>query len=223
MSETAFRKPNSHASPRGFRLSGAELSQLSRRDNAFHDFAWAANHELHVPTLVEMHARCLPQLVPQWAHDFPLWVIWLPHQFAYEIEAISLRLPKAGSISSTDLLKRRLTLEWTSSENAFFANAKCYDASISHAQSAGCLVQVVMSANKLSLQVFGGIDDLLIDLQTIGTNCGLNYRPIREHTQEELAAALHASVILGNTPSLDWDGRNFVHLRAVHYRRTASD
>lgn len=181
-----------------FVLDTADARDL---DEEFSFFVSRAVKDLSTPTVIETSSVNFEVLVPKSLRACPMWTVWLPDSFAHQVAEFANSAPRVWELTSVDLLKRRATVEWESSTHCVCVDALNVASSIGWAMLNDSRVVVAfVTPSRMALCTLRVDEDLMLDLQLRGTRCDYNYRPVREHSPEELSAAAARSVILGNEP-----------------------
>lgn len=107
-------------------------------DQDFAFLVYKAEKAFDAPTIIETSAANFEVLVPKSLQSCPMWVCWLPDAVSAEVgEFTSFESPRVWDITSVDLLKRRVTLEWESIAHCISINAVNVEASLNWAYSNG--------------------------------------------------------------------------------------
>jgi len=190
-----------------------DTSDAMELDQDFAFLVCKAQKAFDAPVVIETSAANFEVLVPQSLQSCPMWVCWLPESFSEEIgEFTTFKTPRVWDITSVDLLKRRVTIEWESIAHCISINAVNVEASLNWAYSnGGQIVVAFVTPSRMAVTTMRVDEDLMLDLLIRGQHCDHNYRPQREHSKEELEAAAARSVIEGNEPARHTFGPALVH------------
>ncbi len=198
-----------------FPVDAREVADL---DEDFAEMLALAKTSLSRPALIETSASHFQVLIPASLRHCPMWVVWLGKEFADELTSICHTEPVIWEKTSIDLQRRSSTLEWQSREHTFCARADRLCDSVNNQYPFGSIVIAFMTSNQIALRSLRVDEEFVMDLQLRGTRCDGNYRPGREYHHRELAQAQKQSVLLGNTPRSDENGRKIVMLDSKRFR-----
>lgn len=185
-------------------------------DLAFHDTEIARFVALAIaqdlpPSVFEVSGQTFPWFVPEVLHSAPMWVHWLGEGYDDVIDELAHVRLAVGDHYSTDLLKRREMLSWNTTSHAFRTSARGLVNSLRTACDNEVL-SLFISPDRFVSNPAWVSDDLLMDLNTLAHYSGSQYRPHDQFSREELSVALVRSVLRGNEPKVDNEGREIVLL-----------
>lgn len=162
------------------------------------------------PSVFEVRGRMFPFFAPESNWDAPMLLHWLGDGYDDVIDELAhVQLGFQDHIS-TDLLRRRQVLTWKTETHAFCASAVALSGSLKPDSE---LLSVFISPARFVSNVSSVDVDMLIQLSVMAQHSGRAYRPQDWHTDEEMFSALVASVLRGNEPKVDEDGRRIVLLK----------
>lgn len=195
-----------------------DTSDIIDLDDEFALMVLKAQKELDGPTVIETSAYNFDVLVPKSLQRSPMWVLWLPDEFASDLEAMAAIQAGVWELTSVDLLKRRATIEWVTPSHRICVNVVNVDASLSWAYLNDLhIIVAFVTPSRTALFALPVDADFLMELSLRGARCDDNYRPVREFSAEELEAAGTRSVLCGNEPRLDDQGLQIVHALGKRY------
>lgn len=190
----------------------ATTADLAYRDPEIARFvALAVAHDLP-PSVFEVPGRVFPWFIPEALWDAPMWVHWLGSKYDASIGELAHTELTFNDQLSTDLLKRRQVLCWETMEHSFCTSASgLWDGINASVKSE--VLSMFISPNRFASNLSRLTIEDAVTLDLMRDHSGILYRPQDWRTPEEMAAALMASVLLGNEPKTDAAGRSIVLLR----------
>lgn len=190
----------------------APTADLAYRDPEIARFvALAVAHDLP-PSVFEVPGRVFPWFVPEALWAVPMWVHWLGCDFHTSIDELATAQLSFDDHVSTDLLKRRQVLCWDTAAHSFCTSARWLQDGINMAVKQQVL-SVFISPTRFASNLASLTVEDVTTLSLMQDHSGTQFRPQEWHSPKEMAAALMASVLLGNEPKTDVAGRSIVLLK----------
>lgn len=189
-----------------------DTSDVTDLDDEFARMVLNANKGLNGPTIIETSACSFDVLVPNSLQRSPMWLLWLPEEFAGDVDLLGRMQLGVWELTSVDLLKRRATIEWATPTHRICVNVVNVEASLNWAYCNDApIVVAFVTPSCTALCAFPVDADLMMDLSLRGARCDYNYRAVREYSDEELTEAMTRAVLCGNEPLFDDQGLKIVH------------
>lgn len=206
-----------HTSSANWLPFASDSADLVDLDDGFAELVDIAAGTLEgAAAVVETRASNLATIVPPALHGSPVWVIFLPDQFAGDVEVLLAMEPAVSYHESVDLLTRSTTLEWHLPGYCISLYPEALRA-IDDAFPNGDIVVAFVTRSRTAVRALRCDDDLVLGLQGQGMLTGPNYCPGREYSTPELDAARVHAVLVGNAPDIDMNGRAIVPLKGFGY------
>lgn len=190
----------------------APTAHLAYHDTEIERFVERAIAQKLPPSVFELPAWVFPYFVPEVLHSAPMWLHWLGDGYDDVIDELAHVRVAAADHYSTDLLHRREMLAFNTTSHAFCTSARGLVSSL-HCACDNEVLSLFVSPTRFVCNPTWVSDDLLLDLNTQAHYSGTQYRPHDQFSREELSAALVRSVLLGNEPKVDDEGREIVLLK----------
>lgn len=166
----------------------ASTKDVCALDDGFYAFVKSISKKAVLPALVVTRAKHFATLVPTSLQHCPAWVIWLSNDFSEEIVSLAHQEPTVHNRKSKDLLDRDPILVWGAQGWGFTAFASPLLESINAQKDGGHIVVIFATPTQVAVRALNIGFEFLQDLSIERTRC-MNYRPVSEHTAEELRAA----------------------------------
>jgi hypothetical protein len=192
-----------------FSTSTAEMSYHDTEVARFVERA--VLHDLG-PSVIEARGRMFPWFVPEAHWDTPMWVHWLGDNYSHAVDELARVRPVADMHYSTDLWKCREMLCWNTSGDAFCSSARGLMDSLRCAYDQEVLA-VFISPERFACNLVHVSDELLAELNVMAYGIRNRYQPESMHSSQDLRTALSCSVLFGNEPRVDDEGREIVLLK----------
>ena len=156
-------------------------------------------------TVIEMRGRHLGPLVNQELHASTLFAVWLPGNWAEELpNYAAVEEPAIWCLKTPDLLHNHRCLRFPGRHRQLnFPSG--YLACPLDENNNFFILFLFIGDNEASLIAFQADESFGCGLQGAGISTGENYRPFREFSEEELAAAkLEAEKYKNGPPDPEW-------------------
>lgn len=191
----------------------ANTSDVTDLDDHLRRFVAAATVQHLSPSIFELCGGAFPILIPDALHEAPLWLMWLGEDGEEDIAELAHTRPKARMQTSTDLMRCREILAWKTHQRSYCASARALRHSLNAACNSDIFVVFVTPKTLVSRPTYVG-ETLLAELNEMSYCCGVAHFPHLTFTQQERTSARVKSVLLGNEPKVDEEGREIVLLKA---------
>ena len=192
-----------------FNTSTAEMSY---HDTEVARFVERAVRHALGPTVIEGVGRMFPWFIPETHWDTPMWVHWLGDNYSHAVDELVQVRPVADMHYSTDLSKCREMLCWNTSTEAICTSARGLMDSLRCAYDQEVLA-IFLSPERFACNLVHISEELLAQLNVLAYSVKNRYRALNLHSSEDLQTALTCSVLFGNDPRVDDDGREVVLLK----------
>lgn len=190
---------------------------LAERCSTFRDLHRNLQEGGPQPCIVETSAAFFPWAIGH-ESSWPMWFLWVGRNHRDLVHALGQVAPVVGTQTSVDCLTRTPTLEWHVEGHAFCADILRLPSLM------GTHGIAVATLSDTHITVSHGFQDIEFQTAVRETleNSGPNYRPMQEFGPAELETALQRSVIMGNVPECDAEGRQLHMLKHYSFRKVAS-
>lgn len=190
----------------------ARTADLAYHDTEIARFVKRAVAQKLPPAVLELSGRHFPFFFPEILWNAPVWVHWLGNGFDDVIDELAHVRVEPADQYSTDCLKRRQVLRWNTGTHSFCTSPRGLVRSLNSAVDNEVL-SLFISPERFACNPTWIGEDLMDDLMVMANYCGSRYRAHDQLSRDELSRALVRSVLLGNEPKTDENGRQIVMLR----------
>jgi len=207
-----FSAASASPAPAPFRTAA-----LAKRCSAFSDLLQTLQEAGPAPAIVDTSAAFFPWAIGH-ESSWPMWFVWVGRNHRDVVQALGDVDPVAGTQTSVDCLTRTPTLEWHIQGHAFCADILRLPSLV------GTHGITVAALSDMHITVSHFFQDAKFQAAVRATvqDGGPSYSPTEEFGPAELEAALQRSVIMGNVPECDSEGRQLHMLKHYAYRKVAS-
>lgn len=190
---------------------------IARADLAFFDeelerFVEQATEAELPPSIFELAGCAFPDIIPVGLHEAPLWLVWLGKSTDSEIDDLARTPLTAVMQMSVDLMKCREMVAWNTGTHSLRVSARSLRHSLNASLDTEVLVLFATPDRVVSRPTWVSVE-LIDDLYDMSSVCGVAYLPLKAYTRAERTAARMRSVVLGNDPKVDDEGREILVLQ----------
>jgi len=192
----------------------APTANLAARDRELARFVDYARSAEMAPCVFEVPGIMFPTLIPLALWEAPMWVHWLGPDFDEVMDELAETKVEPSSVFTTDLRRREVANCFRTSKLDIYTFESALTRSASAAYDNEVLSIFVSPAKVVSRPQW--LDEGYFDcLNATGHHCGISYRPTALFTKDELDGALLRSVLCGNWPTEDPEGRPMLLLESA--------
>lgn len=192
----------------------ADTVDLAAKDSELARFVEFATSSDLAPSVFEVPGIMFPTLIPEVLWRAPMWVHWLGAGLDEVVDELVQVKVEPSSVYTTDLRQRVLAHRFRTSRLDIYSPEEPLGRSACAAYDNEVLSLFVTPTRVVSRPQW--LDEGYFDcLNATGHHCGSDYEPTALFTKDELDGALLRSVLRGNWPTEDPEGRPMLLLQSA--------
>ena len=189
-----------------------DMTDLAFFDGELERFIEHATRLELPPSIFELAGCAFPDIIPVGLHGAPMWLVWLGGSAGRDIDDLASAPLIAIEQPTTDLMRNREMLAWNTSTRSVRTGARSLRHSLNAASNGEVLVLFATPNRLISRPTWVSVE-LMAEVDAMSSACGVAYLPHTRYSRAERTAARMRSVVLGNDPRVDSEGREILVLQ----------